>query len=401
MHDGRPNTDNAGSCVSDRTIGGTPMKRNGRRSYHDRMDDLTLNLDATGRLISALFEQAPEPMLLVDVSHRVRDANDAARALLGIGESHFAGEPLRTVLPPGVDAEQVHRALAGLTQTPADFTWFETTGEVKHMTIEVRRLAPDGSLVVFRDMTARRKLEERLRETKRMESFGYMAGGIAHDLNNLLLPILCYSGLLQAGATEDPSPAMIAEIRQAAERASLLTRRLLSLLREPKSSPTSVVTLNAVVEDIATLLGAVVGDQVELVTQLDPRVAPTRVDRDRLERLILNLAVNARDAMPHGGKLILETSNVNLGDSSINAPVVAKPGPHVVLAVTDTGIGMDDDTRQRLFEPFFTTKDAGQGTGLGLSSAIPFLRQSHGWIFVESEPGMGTSFRIYLPAAEG
>jgi two-component system, cell cycle sensor histidine kinase and response regulator CckA len=197
---------------------------------------------------------------------------------------------------------------------------------------------------------------------------------------------------------EAPSPAMIAEIRQAAERASLLTRRLLSLLREPASSPTTVVTFNAVVGDLATLLSAVVGDQVELVTRLDPSVAPARVDRDRLERLLLNLAANARDAMPHGGKLIIETSNVNLGDSSIKSSVVTKAGPHVMLAVTDTGVGMDEETCQRLFEPFFTTKE-GKGTGLGLSSALTFLRQSHGWIFVESEPGMGTSFKVYLPAA--
>jgi len=347
-----------------------------------------------------LFEQAPEPMLLVDVSHRLRSANQAARALLALDRSRFSGEPLRKVLPPGVDAEQVHRALAGLTQMPADFTWFETNGETRHMTLEVRRLVPDGSLVIFRDVTARRRLEERVRETKRMESFGYMAGGIAHDLNNLLLPILCYSGLLQTEAGSEPSsPSMLAEIRQAAERASLLTRRLLSLLREPASSPTTVVTFNTIVEDLTTLLGAVLGDQIELVAKLDPDVAPTRVDRDRLERLLLNLAVNARDAMPHGGKLIIETSNVSLGHSSARAPVVAKVGAHVMLAVTDTGVGMDEDTCRRLFEPFFTTKEAGKGTGLGLSNALTFLRQSHGWIFVESEPGMGASFKIYLPAA--
>jgi signal transduction histidine kinase len=144
-----------------------------------------------------------------------------------------------------------------------------------------------------------------------------------------------------------------------------------------------------------------VGDQIEIVTKLDADVAPTRVDRERLERLVLNLAVNARDAMPHGGKLILETANVNIGDSLARSPVVGKPGPHVMLAVTDTGIGMDEDTCQRLFEPFFTTKEVGKGTGLGLSNALGFLRQNHGWIFVESEPGMGTSFKIYLPAVEG
>jgi PAS domain S-box-containing protein len=364
------------------------------------MDQLTLNEDASGRLIAALFEHAAEPMLLIDVSHRFRAANRSARALLGGDTSRFVGQPLRSVLPPGVDAEQVHRALAGQTETPADFTWFETNGEVRHMTLEVRRLVPDGSLVVFRDVTVRRRLEERIRETKKMESFGYMAGGIAHDLNNLLLPILCYSGILQAeSGSENPSPAMIAEIRQAAERASLLTRRLLSLLREPTSAPTTVVTFNTVVGDLATLLAAVVGDRIELATKLDLDVAPVRIDRDRLERLLLNLAANARDAMPHGGKLLVETANVTLGDSSIKSPVVQRAGPHVMLSVTDTGMGMDEDTCRRLFEPFFTTKEAGKGTGLGLSTAITFLRQSRGWIFVESEPGMGTSFKIYLPAA--
>jgi PAS domain S-box-containing protein len=365
------------------------------------MDEITFDTKASERLLRSLFDDAPEPMLLVDVSHRLRGANRAARVLLALNDGAFAGKALRDVLPPGVDAEQVHRALAGLTQTPAAFTWFGASGEVRHMTLDVRRLVPDGSLVIFRDVTALRKLQERIRQTKRMESFGYMAGGIAHDLNNLLIPILCYSGLFQAESDSNatPSPAMLAEIRQAAERASKLTRRLLSLLREPASSPTSVVKLSTIVEDLVKLLGGVVGDEIEIVTKLDPDVAPTRVDRERLERLLLNLAVNARDAMPHGGKLIIETANVTLGDSSGRTPVVGKPGPHVMLAVTDTGVGMDEDTAQRLFEPFFTTKEAGKGTGLGLSNALGFLRQNHGWIFVESEPGMGASFKIYLPAA--
>jgi two-component system cell cycle sensor histidine kinase/response regulator CckA len=373
----------------------------GCQTYYDRMDDLKLSRETTERLVAALFEDAPEPMLMIDVTHRLREANRAARMLLSMAPGQFVGQPLRNALPPGVDAEQVHRALAGLTQTPAEFSWYDTAGGVKHLAVEVRRLLPDGSLVIFRDVTSRRKLDERMRETKRMESFGYMAGGIAHDLNNLLLPILCYSGLLQAeGGSDTSSPVMLAEIRQAAERASLMTRRLLSLLSEPVAAPTTVVTPNTVVEDLTTLLGAVLGDQVELVTKLDPAVAAVRVDRDRLERLLLNLAVNARDAMPHGGKLIVETSNMSLGETSRRTPFVAKVGPYVMLRVTDTGVGMDEDTRERIFEPFFTTKETGKGTGLGLSMATTFLRQSHGWIFVESEPGMGTSFKIYLPATE-
>jgi len=268
--------------------------------------------------------------------------------------------------------------------------------------VDLSPISPRHGLIVLCDVTELRKLEARVRDAERMQSFGRIAGSIVHDLNNVLVPILYYSGVARASAMDSiESATMLEEMRIAAERASALTRRLLSIARGSVPAPVTVAQLNSVIDELRGLIGTLVGTHIEVVTRLDVTLAPVRVDREQLERLLMNLAINARDAMPHGGTLIIETSNVSLGEKSpAQPPVPSKAGRYVMLSVADTGAGMDDETQRRIFEPFFTTKEPGKGTGLGLATAMPFLRQSEGWISVESAPGMGTCFRIYLPVTD-
>ncbi len=247
------------------------------------------------------------------------------------------------------------------------------------------------------DITQQRALEEQLRQAQKMEAIGRLAGGVAHDFNNLLTVINGYSTLLSGRlARTDPLHEPIEEIRKAGERAAGLVRQLLAFSRKQILQPI-ILDLNAVMADMERMLARLIGTNIELVTRPDPALGPVKADIGQIEQVILNLAVNARDAMPQGGRLTLETRNVELrvGDPAASSEV--PPGPYALLAVTDTGCGMDADVRAHLFEPFFTTKELGQGTGLGLASVYGIVKQSGGHIEVDSVPGGGTTFRIYLP----
>lgn len=247
---------------------------------------------------------------------------------------------------------------------------------------------------------ALRKSEEQLRQAQKMEAIGRLSGSVAHDFNNLLSVILSYSDLLLSDLKPiDPLRGDIESIRKAGEKAGDLTRQLLAFSRQQVLAP-RVVDLNAVLVDSEKMLRRLLGEDIEIVTHYARTLSRVKVDPSQVDQVLLNLVINARDAMPAGGKLTIETKDVELDDSYTSEHFGVARGPHVMLAVSDTGIGMDSQTQARIFEPFFTTKDVGKGTGLGLSTVFGIVKQSSGHIWVYSEPGGGSTFKLYFPVTE-
>jgi two-component system, cell cycle sensor histidine kinase and response regulator CckA len=255
-------------------------------------------------------------------------------------------------------------------------------------------------LVVAQDISERHILEQQLRQAQKMEAVGRLAGGVAHDFNNLLMVIKGHTELLMnALPPADGMARKIMQIDRAADRATALTKQLLAFSRMQVLQP-RVMNLNGVVEDMGKLLPRLIGEDIELGIRPAADLGAIRADASQMEQIIMNLAVNARDAMPTGGRLVIETSNAELDRTYNSTHPIVKPGRYVLLAVSDTGTGMDADTQAHIFEPFFTTKEPGKGTGLGLATVYGVVKQSGGFIWVYSELGNGTSFKIYLPRVD-
>jgi PAS domain S-box-containing protein len=304
------------------------------------------------------------------------------------------------------ERERVRQACAALTSelVPYDVEYRWQRKDGRWIWIQGRGLASElpggGQRVhgIFSDVTQRKQLEERLGQAQRMEAIGRLTGGVAHDFNNLLAAILAnVHFLLEDLPADDPCRADAGEILAAAERAATLTRQLLAFSRRQVLQPV-VLDLNAVVEGLGTMLRRLIGENIALVSHSGPDLGAVRADPGQIEQVLVNLAVNARDAMPTGGHLVLETANVEVGpDEGLDA---LRPGRYVMVAVTDTGGGMSAETLGRIFEPFFTTKGQ-RGTGLGLATCYGIVKQSGGHIWVSSELGRGTTFKIYLPRVDG
>jgi PAS domain S-box-containing protein len=286
-----------------------------------------------------------------------------------------------------------------------EFRIVRPDGAVRHVrSVGEWTTGPDGEPLVagmVQDVTDIKHLEEMLSQVQRVEALGTLAGGVAHDFNNLLTVINGYTQLLASVLPpEDPRAAYVKEIRRAGERASELTRQLLAFSRRQILSP-RLLDLNELVQENVGLLRPIVGDRVALELELDPALSPVHADPVQLEQVLINLAANARDAMPDGGRLLIRTAMQTMQEFSRTDEEGILPGRYVELTVSDNGCGMDEETRRRAFEPFFTTKPVGKGTGLGLSSVYGIVRQSGGYITVSSQKGKGTTFRILFPAAEG
>jgi PAS domain S-box-containing protein len=295
------------------------------------------------------------------------------------------------------------RALAGEPVPRLESTWRTKDGREVAVEGSINAsLRPDATPAtrgVFRDVTERKRLEQQLLQSQRMDAVGRLAGGVAHDFNNLLTVINGYCDFaLQQIAASDPLRHDIEEIHRAGERAAELTRQLLAFSRRQVLQP-KVVDLNAAVAGMGKMLERLIGEHIELATAPGPSLGRIMADPGQLEQVIVNLAVNARDAMPGGGKLLLETRNVELGEAYSEAHPYVEPKPYVMLSVSDTGPGMDAATRAQIFEPFFTTKE--HGTGLGLATVYGIVKQSGGSIEVYSEPGRGTTFKLYFPRTDG
>ncbi len=293
-------------------------------------------------------------------------------------------------------ARKTFRAEYRLRRHDGVYRWMVVTGNP--------RFAPDGAFAGYigscLDITELKETEAQFRQAQKMEAVGLLAGGIAHDFNNLLTAINGYSDLALAKLPEEGSlTEYIKEIRGSGDRAAALTQQLLAFSRKQILAPVTL-NLNATVADMDRMLKRLIGEDIELVAILEPDLGLVRADPSQFQQILLNLALNARDAMPKGGRLTLETANVVLDKNYISTRLETKPGPHVMLAVSDTGIGMSEDVKARIFEPFFTTKEVGKGTGLGLSSVYGIIKQSEGSIVVYSELGHGTTFKIYLPMIE-
>jgi PAS domain S-box-containing protein len=358
--------------------------------------------------LAAAVDQAAEAMLTTDRAGRITYVNPAFTRITGFPQAEAIG---RTPAFLREDADPARLAEMGAALTRGE-SWEGrllergrdgSAVEVDMAVAPMRDAAGAvvGTVEVVRDISRERALEAQLAQAQRMEAVGRLAGGIAHDFNNILTAISGFSELASAEVADDgPVAADLAQIVKASDRAAALTRALLAFSRQQVMQPRAV-DLNEILAGLTPMLGLLMGEDVKLKIAPDPRLGPALTDRAQFEQVILNLAMNARDAMPDGGSLTIATANVELSSEYARTHVGAVAGLHVRLAVTDTGVGMTTEVLSHAFEPFFTTKARGKGTGLGLSTVIGVVQQSGGSVDVVSKPGGGTVFTINLPRVAG
>jgi len=350
----------------------------------------------------SLVTNAPYGICRCNSAGQLLDANPALLKLLGYSSpSELIGKHLAGLYSDAQHwFELADRLRAGTPFNGVVVEWVRQDGTSTTVRVSGRSVLNGGREKTFElfaeDVTERRTLEEQLRQSQKMEAVGRLAGGIAHDFNNLLMVISGYSEFLLDRLGPDPAlRAPAQEIASATARATSLTRQLLAFSRKQMLAP-KILDLNSVVTENLKMLTRVIGEDIELVMDRGANLGTVRADASQIEQVIVNLAVNARDAMPSGGKLTIETSNASLDEEYARLHPPLRPGDYVALAISDTGAGMDSETQSHIFEPFFTTKGP-KGTGLGLSTVYGIVKQSGGYIWVETEPGKGTTFQIYLP----
>jgi len=363
-------------------------------------------LSEANNTLRAVIRTSPLAIYSVDLDGRVRSWNPAAHRMFGWQEWELLGTPLPHMPDGEVPRleEHLREVTAGVTGGVCETRCRTRAGKILDVNLWSAQLldgagAVKGMVHMVADVTERKRLEEQLHHSLKMEAVGRLAGGVAHDFNNLLMIINGYTQMLLAATAEhDPTRSDLEEVVKAAERAADLTKQLLAFSRRQIVQP-KLLDLNVLVRDLERMLKRVIGEDIELVTRLDSDLHAVVADPGQIEQVVLNMTVNARDAMPGGGRLIIETSNARLDQEHTGSRFTPTPGDYVTLAVTDNGVGIDPETRVHLFEPFFTTKERGKGTGLGLSTSYGIIKQNGGDILVDSEPGQGTTFQIYLPVA--
>ena len=360
--------------------------------------------DSEERLRS-IYNAANDAIFLIDPEQNyIIDANPRACEMLGYGLDELINLPVEKIHPTEMDLIQelwISALQNGLGQSNelSCLTKDGATLPVEASFSKVLIRNRNYILAMVRDVTERQRLEERLRQSQKMEAIGQLAGGVAHDFNNLLTVITGYSELMLASLTDDRMRRDMEQIQKSGERAAALTRQLLVFSRKQNLQP-KVLDLNSIVAETHKMLGRLIGEDIELVTNLEPALKRITADPGQIEQVILNLAINARDAMPRGGKLTITTANVDQTEQGLLQSQGLDPGSYTLLTLSDNGVGMDAPTQERIFEPFFTTKEPGKGTGLGLATVYGIVSQSGGAIRVESQLGQGTTFKIFLPQHE-
>ena len=358
--------------------------------------------------LSRAIHQAGESVQISDADGTVLYVNPAFERITGYTAEEVLGQSI-TGFAGSIADEALAREISQTVR--AGKVWAgravmrRKDGRPLYVSLTVSPILDDAgrfvsAVSVAEDVTDRVRLENELREAQKMEAVGRLAGGIAHDFNNLLTVIIASGDmLLRRLKPDDPAAKLVRQIRDASDRAASLTRQLLAFSRKQVLEP-KVLDLNAVVRGMEDMLRRLIGEHIRLSLVLEPELWAVKADPSQIEQVIMNLAVNAKDAMPDGGELTIETENVELDESYARRHAGIVPGPYVMLAVSDTGHGMDQETQSHIFEPFFTTKGVGRGTGMGLSTVYGIVRQSGGHIWVYSEPGEGTTFKVFLPRTE-
>jgi two-component system, cell cycle sensor histidine kinase and response regulator CckA len=359
-------------------------------------------------LYRSLVETSPEAIVLFGLDGRIRMANRQALATFGYDAAEMIGRDRMDLHAPesretGGDNWEAILETGRTAHVECHMVRKDASvldAEINAALIVDGQGKPQAILKVIRDVSDRKRLEGQFLQAQKMEAVGRLAGGVAHDFNNMLCVINGYAEMLLSDPGQgQQAQAALEEVLKAGGRAASLTRQLLAFSRQQVIAP-RVLDLNAVVADVGTMLRRLIGEDVELTTVLDPSLRRVKADPAQVEQVLMNLAVNSRDAMPRGGKVTIETANVELDEAFARTHHVGRPGYYVLLAVSDTGCGMDEATKAHVFEPFFTTKGLGKGTGLGLATVYGVVKQAGGYVYVYSEPGRGTAFKIYLPSVE-
>lgn len=380
------------------------------RAHHEAKNTMAERKRSAERLsqLASIIEFSSDAIIIFTLDGTIVSWNNGAETVYGYGASEVLGKP-RSILVPPEQPDDLPGMVATLKRGE-QIQRYETV----HMGRGERRIDVSmamspvkdaseqiiGVAAITRDISERKLLEKQLRQSQKMEALGQLSGGITHDFNNLLTVITGYCELLELELPPNGAPRKNCEqIKKAGERAASLTRQLLAFSRQQVLEP-SVLNLNVVISDVEKMLSRVIGEDIKLTTVLDTNLGFIKADRGQIEQVIMNLVVNARDAMPDGGRLTITTANVTVDEVFARYHSPQPPGQYVRLSVCDAGVGMNVETQARIFEPFYTTKEVGRGTGLGLSTVYGVIRQSEGYIWVHSEPGDGTVFEIYLPLVQ-